>query len=374
MPEFKPFKIVTQTDHVEAGGMMDDCAWASLAGIANHVTGSSLDCGDGIAIGEKVGRHDRDGKGDGSSLAEMKKAAPLVGMRARYPVSWAEVEAALANPNSALAVSVQQPINYPDSVMPISKWHKNTWAPWAKVHDPKGYKAGYGHLTAAAGHAIGAQWACPTRSGKGVEALAIPVTISDFKAIASSHGDAPHKRVLIFTAAKGSATPNSPISATVSPANPPASTNTPPAAKAAVAAGKSAKQPIQARGGVVDLPRPTGQAGERGVQLPTRSTTAKPAAQVIDTAAALRVAAGIVGKLNAAKGNSIMGEQIKAAALDALQAAISTAIAVFLGLGISIFDLTGEGAKAIVASAVGAGLMVLQRWLDKDNTAYGRGN
>lgn len=205
MSNFRPFKIVTQTDHVEAGGMMDDCAWASLAGIANHVTGSSLDCGDGIAIGEKVGRHDRDGKGDGSSLAQMKKGGELIGLKGRYPKSWDEVVAALADPSCALAVSVQQPIGYPESVLPISKWHKNVWTPWAKKTDPKGFKNGYGHLTAAAGHALGAQWACPTRSGKGVEALAQPLTIDEFKMIASSHGDAPHKRVLIFTPAKGSA-------------------------------------------------------------------------------------------------------------------------------------------------------------------------
>ena len=44
----------------------------------------------------------------------------------------------------------------------------------------------------------------------------------------------------------------------------------------------------------------------------------------------------------------------------------------FLGMGISVFDLTGEGAKALVASGVSAALMVLQRWLDEDNTRYGR--
>ena len=67
-----------------------------------------------------------------------------------------------------------------------------------------------------------------------------------------------------------------------------------------------------------------------------------------------------------------MKQQIIAASLDALQAALSTAIAVFLGLGVSIFDLTGDGFKAVVASAISAGLLVLQRWLDEDNVKYGR--
>ena len=67
-----------------------------------------------------------------------------------------------------------------------------------------------------------------------------------------------------------------------------------------------------------------------------------------------------------------MKDQIIAAGLDALQAGLSTAIAVFLGLGVSIFDLTGDGAKAVAASAISAALLVLQRWLDEDNTRYGR--
>jgi hypothetical protein len=36
-------------------------------------------------------------------------------------------------------------------------------------------------------------------SGKGKEAYAVPVSLADLKQIASSKGDAPHKRCLIFT-------------------------------------------------------------------------------------------------------------------------------------------------------------------------------
>jgi hypothetical protein len=98
-------------------------------------------------------------------------------------------------------------------------------------------------------------------------------------------------------------------------------------------------------------------------------TTSKPA---VDTVAALKVAQGVVAKIQVAKGDKTMKDQIIAAALDALQAGLSTAIAVFLGLGVSIFDLTGDGAKAVAASAISAALLVLQRWLDEDNTRYGR--
>jgi hypothetical protein len=90
--------------------------------------------------------------------------------------------------------------------------------------------------------------------------------------------------------------------------------------------------------------------------------------RAVDLSTALR----FVQRINSSKGDQTMREQIVAAALDALQAALSTAIAVFLGLGVSIFDLTGDGAKAVAASAISAGLLVLQRWLDEDNSAYGR--
>ena len=66
-----------------------------------------------------------------------------------------------------------------------------------------------------------------------------------------------------------------------------------------------------------------------------------------------------------------MKDQIIAALKDAAKAAITTSIAVFLGMGISIFDLTGDGAKAIAAAGISAGLIVLQRWLDRGNTDYG---
>jgi hypothetical protein len=44
---------------------------------------------------------------------------------------------------------------------------------------------------------LGWQFADPTFSGKGAEAYAALVSQSELKAIASSKGDAPHKRVII---------------------------------------------------------------------------------------------------------------------------------------------------------------------------------
>jgi hypothetical protein len=182
-------KIVTQTDNVEASGMMDDCAWATLACVSNFLLGSELRSEDGINIGEMVGRHDRENKGDGSSLAQVGKGAKLIGLVPEKPKSWADVVNAL-KAGHAIGISVQQPKGYPVHVK-MSKWH----AAWIKANPGKSY----GHITCAADmDGVVAQWADPTMTGKGKEKFAVPVTYADLKAIASSHGDAPHLRCLIF--------------------------------------------------------------------------------------------------------------------------------------------------------------------------------
>ena len=368
MSDFRPFKIVTQTDHVEAGGMMDDCAWASLAGIANHVTGSSLDCGDGIAIGEKVGRHDRDGKGDGSSLAQMKKGGELIGLKGRYPKSWDEVVAALADPSCALAVSVQQPIGYPEAVMPISKWHKNIWTPWAKKTDPKGFKNGYGHLTAAAGYhqPFGAQWACPTRSGKGVEALAQPLTIDEFKMIASSHGDAPHKRVLIFTPAKGSAVlpPTIAVEAPQKPqvaSKPLSGTKTAPAKPQASAVSKSTSS--------VDPAVQTQLDALKKVNWQRVGAEALNVAQDAATAASKETTT--MGKIGAWFKYVAANTKIDEMLLDALRTFLTVSISVALGLGIPLLDISGGDFRTILSAGLASALSVLVKALDPNQSEYG---
>lgn len=182
-------RIVTQTKNVESGGMMDDCAWASLACVANVLLGSKLTCTDGIAVGEMVGRHDRDGKGDGSSLSQMAKGAHLMGIDTKQPDDWAEVVNAMRK-GHVIGISVEQPNKYPATVR-LSKWHKG----WQSRNPGKSY----GHLTCAADvDGVVAQWADPTMDGKGLEKFALVLAYNDLKAIASSHGDAPHTRCLIF--------------------------------------------------------------------------------------------------------------------------------------------------------------------------------
>lgn len=336
----RKFKIVTQTDSIEQGkagtvldNWMDDCAPSSVAACVNWLTGSALTSKDGIALAARAGRKDRDGRGDPTTIAQSTKAAQLAGLTVRFAKDWADVEKALADESSALLVSVQQARGYPAGVR-MSSWHVR--------HQKRTKGRTYGHSTSAVAGPKGAQWADPTMSGKGAEAYAVDVTLGELKQIAASaNPKAPHKSVRILRAAKKVAAPE------------PATVET-----VAVVAPRVVAEPV------VERPRRT--TAQRATITPAASAPA------VSTADALRVAAGVVGRLNAAKENDTMKTQITAALLDALTAALSTSIAVFLGMGISVFDLTGEGAKALVASGVSAALMVLQRWLDEDNTRYGR--
>lgn len=66
-----------------------------------------------------------------------------------------------------------------------------------------------------------------------------------------------------------------------------------------------------------------------------------------------------------------MSEGIKQALLDLTRTAISTSIAVWLGLGISIFDADANAVKAVIAAGIAAALQVAMKYLDPNNVAYG---
>jgi hypothetical protein len=190
----KLLKIVTQTDSIETGkpgvqdNWMDDCAWSTLACAVNHLTDSSMKTKEAVSIGESVGRKDRDGLPDPTSLAQLVTGAKKAGIVARYAKSWDDVLKSMAA-GAVIGINVEQAKNYPPVRM--SDWHRK--------HQVRKPGKTYGHMTCASQHEKGAQWADPTMSGKGSESYAVPVTLAELKQIASSKGDAPHKRCLIFT-------------------------------------------------------------------------------------------------------------------------------------------------------------------------------
>ena len=339
-------------------GILDDCGPSSVAAAVSWAAGYLADFSapDGVAAKAKAtGRVEKQGVSDnGSSLDELIKTARVLGAEARFAKSWDDAMTA-AKAGAALGVWVQAPKGYPTHAR--SFWHKRWekwWGPGGKGHakDPKHFAAGYGHMTSAgwcADH--GWQWADPTQDDRNpAEQYAFKVSEDELRAIASGKPGPDYKHLIIITAnalrAKHAPATQQPVT---------------PAAPTAVAT----QQPVK-------VAAPTAPVAQQPVTpaaptAPATQSTAK-ATALVDQAAMMRVAEGLLGRLQ--QGGTTMND-LKAAAWDAIRAAISTSIAVFLGLGVSIFDLNGDGAKAIAASAIAAGLLVLQKWLDEDNTKYG---
>ena len=59
------------------------------------------------------------------------------------------------------------------------------------------------------------------------------------------------------------------------------------------------------------------------------------------------------------------------AIVDFLRTGLSTAIAVSLGLGIPLMDISGGDFRTIISASLAAGLQVLQTYLDPSNDRYG---
>lgn len=199
------FKVKSQLDHVEKGGILDDCGPSSTAAAVAWAAKYKVDpsAGDGIkAKAKATGFVEKEGVSDnGSSLGDLIKTAKALGADARYAKSWDDVVAS-ATRGAGLIVWVQQAVGYPAGVE-ISEWHAK-WQSYWKKKDVKHIKDGYGHMTAACWDSVdGWQWACPTRSGKGKEKFAVKVTEDQLKQIANSKNAAglskgqPHKHIVI---------------------------------------------------------------------------------------------------------------------------------------------------------------------------------
>lgn len=185
----KKLKIRSQLDHVEKGGILDDCGPSSAACASSWVLDKEITAAEGIKAKEKAtGFKEQQGVSDnGSSLWDLIRTCKALGANARYPKDWADCVAS-AKKGAALIINVDAAKNYPPQA--ISAWHKRY------VGRHKG--ATYGHMVAAAyDEELGWQFADPTFTGKGKEQFAVVVTEAELKAIASSKGDAPFKRCII---------------------------------------------------------------------------------------------------------------------------------------------------------------------------------
>lgn len=184
-------KIRSQLPLIEKGGVLDDCGPSSVAAACSWITGKEISARDGVLAKEAAtGKKDIPGVADnGTTMAEIIKIAKVFDVSGKWAKSWDEV-VSKAKSGSAIVINVQAAKNYPKQA--ISSWHKRFVGRHAG--------ATYGHMTCAVyDKELGWQYADPTFSGRGQEAYAALVSESELKAMASSKGDAPHKRCIILS-------------------------------------------------------------------------------------------------------------------------------------------------------------------------------
>lgn len=376
------FKVKSQLDHMEKGGILDDCGPSSTAAAVAWAAGYEIDpsAADGIAAKFKAtGQVDKQGVADnGSSLAQLIKTARVLGAEARFAKSWDDVVAS-AKAGAGIGVWVQQPVGYPAGVE-ISAWHEK-WKKWYAKKDPAHLKAGYGHMTAAAWDAEeGWQWACPTRSGKGAEAFAVKVTeeqlkqIADSKRVSGKDKGLPHKHCIIITYKRKAAVPAPAPSAVPAPVAPaPAAPADPIAPKPAAApVAKAVETPKPAAPAEVKAPRNYPKFDMPDFSKVDWDAAGNRAAQAFGlAAAATSEVKNPVKRLVEMLKWAVINTKVDEALLDAVRSFILVSISVALGLGIPILDLQGGDFRVIVSAGLAAGLQTLVKFLDPDQTKFG---
>lgn len=173
------FKVKSQLDHEEKGGILDDCGPSSIAAcvawVFKYAPGKDFSAADGIkAKFEATGQVDKQGVSDnGSTLGQLILTARKLGAKARWAKDWNDVVNSAKN-GAAIGVWVEQPFGYPKD-LEVSEWHEK-WKRWWWVKQKQPNRT-YGHMTAAVWDAeLGWQWACPTRSGKGKEQFGVRIS------------------------------------------------------------------------------------------------------------------------------------------------------------------------------------------------------
>lgn len=206
------FRVKSQLDHEEKGGILDDCGPSSIAACVSWVfkysEGKDFSAAQGIAAKAKAtGFVEKQGVSDnGSTLAQLILTAKQLGATARWAKDWNDVINS-AKAGAAIGVWVEQPAGYPKG-LEVSAWHAK-WEKWWWVKQKQPTRT-YGHMTAAVYDPIdGWQWACPTRSGKGAEQFGVRIdekillTLADSKRVSKKHVAPAFKHVIIIEAPKG---------------------------------------------------------------------------------------------------------------------------------------------------------------------------
>jgi hypothetical protein len=357
-------KVKSQLDHIEKGGILDDCGPSSVSALVAWASAYELDpsAADGIAMKKKItGQKDVDGISDnGSSLAQLIKVANGFGAKARWAKSWEDVVAAAKN-GAGVGVWVEQPAGYPEG-QEVSAWHEK-WKRWWWIKQKQPSRT-YGHMTAAAWDPVeGWMWACPTRSGKGAEAFGVKISEANLRKIADSKRvsgktktpDFKHTIIVEWPNRKATQVLNTPISAPVAvvPVAPKVIPPTP------------APRPVASR-----RPAPTGIDAEiAALGRVDWDKVGDEAGKVLARGLAETKGKTMIEKVKWVLANTGIDE----AFLECLRVGLSTGIAVMLATGAPILDMTAQDFRVVASGAIAASLQVAVRMLNPDDPKFGVG-
>lgn len=355
------FKIKSQLDHIEKGGVLDDCGPATVSALIAWASKYEFDpsAADGIKAKFAVTKQkDVDGKADnGSTLAQLIQTARHMGAQARYAKSWDDVVAS-AKAGAAIGVWVEQPSFYPN--IEISAWHEK-WKRWWWVKQKQPNRT-YGHMTGASWcQDHGWQWGCPTRSGKGKEAYAVLVTeaqlrqIADSKRASGKHKAPEFKHCIIVTwktAAKAAPAPAPAPVPVRAPAPVPA-----PAREAKVAPKPTAKKISQV------------EAAARQVDWVAVGARALDAASgALSATSAQR---GIMAKIIAALKHIAKTTQVDELLTDGIRTFATVTLSTALALGVPLLEVDGPNWKLAISAGLSSAAVIIIKALDPKFTGYG---
>jgi hypothetical protein len=370
------FRVKSQLDHIEKGGILDDCGPSSVAALVAWASAYQVDpsAADGIAMKKKItGQKDIDGKSDnGSSLAQLIQVARGFGAKARWAKSWEDVVES-AKKGAGVGVWVEQPAGYPEG-QEVSAWHEN-WKKWWWVKQKQPGRT-YGHMTAAGFDVEEGTWywACPTRSGKGAEAFGVKISEANLRKIADSKRvsgktktpDFKHTIIVEWPGRNVAPVPPTPVQV--------------PTPVAPVAARVSLDEVVDAK-----LAAPV-KAVE--VVAPKKAKDDSKFKEEIDALGRVDWGskADEAGKILARGMEETRGKKmvekikwvfantgIDEALLEACRVGLSSGLAVMLATGAPLLDMTTQDFRTVGSAALAAAIQVVVRALNPDDAKFGVG-
>jgi hypothetical protein len=370
--KFRVKSQLTSDQEAIKQGILDDCTWSSCAAVVSYVyayaPGHDFSAADGVAAQRAVTKRvDVQGKSDnGGSLAEAVKVIAHLGGKARYAKSWEDAVTAAKN-GDALLVWVQQPQGFPD--IHISEWH-DKWKKWWHVKQKQPDRT-YGHMTSASyGEFDGVetfQWCCPTRSGKGKEEFAVPVSEAQLRQIANSKVKAgklkaDYKAILIVS---------NPNKKAVTPALAPVSAPTPaPTPAPAPAPAREDKPVAKAEVQIVD-PKVTQAIGDAAARVNWGAVGKGALVAASGALAAASATKGFMNKIGAALKHIANNTQLDEMALDGIRTFVTVTLSTALALGVPLLEVDGPNWKLAISAGLSSAAVILIKAMDPKFTGYG---